>query len=52
MDTITLVGATFVLFYCVIQVMTFYNVPANLYVIYLIFYVFIVLTYIMLGKNS
>ena len=35
MDTITLVGATFVLFYCVIQIMTFYNVPANLYVIYL-----------------
>jgi len=52
MDTITLIGITFVLFYCVIEIMTFYNVPANLYIIYLIFYVFIVLTYIMVGKNT
>jgi hypothetical protein len=51
MDTITVLGTTFVLFYCVIQVMMFYNVPANLYVIYLVFYVFLVLTYIMLGNS-
>lgn len=51
MDTITVIGATFVLFYCAIQVFSFYNVSPNLYVIYLIFYVFMILTYVMLGNK-
>ena len=51
MDTITLIGATFVLFYCAIQVFSFYNVPPNLYIIYLIFYMFMVITYIMIGNK-
>jgi len=51
MDTITIIGATFVLFYCAIQVFSFYNIPPNVYIIYLIFYVFIVLTYLMLGNK-
>lgn len=51
MDTITIIGATFVLFYSAIQVFSFYNIPPNSYIIYLIFYVFIVLTYLMLGDK-
>jgi hypothetical protein len=52
MDKITTIGATIVLFYCVIQVMTFYNISPNLYIIYLIFYVFIVLTYIIVDTSE
>lgn len=51
MDTITLIGATFVLFYSAIQVFSFYNVPPNLYIIYMIFYFLMVLTYIILGDK-
>ena len=51
MDTVTILGTTLVLFYCVVQVMMFYNVPANVYIIYLIFYMFLVLTYVMIGDK-
>uniref|UniRef100_A0A6C0EF40 Uncharacterized protein n=1 Tax=viral metagenome TaxID=1070528 RepID=A0A6C0EF40_9ZZZZ len=51
MDTITVIGATFVLFYCVIQVFSFYNIPPNVYIIYLIFYIFIVITFLILGNK-
>uniref|UniRef100_A0A6C0E3X2 Uncharacterized protein n=1 Tax=viral metagenome TaxID=1070528 RepID=A0A6C0E3X2_9ZZZZ len=51
MDSITVIGSTFVLFYCAVQIFTFYNIPANLYIIYLIFYVFMVLTYLFIGKQ-
>jgi hypothetical protein len=51
MDTITVIGATFVLFYCAIQVFSFYNIPPNVYIIYLIFYIFIVITFLILGNK-
>jgi len=51
MDTITVIGATFVLFYCTIQIFSFYNIPPNVYIIYLIFYIFIVITFLILGNK-
>ena len=51
MDTVTILGSALVLFYCVVQVMMFYNVPPNVYIIYLIFYMFLILTYVMLGDR-
>ena len=51
MDTITLIGATFVLFYSAIQVFSFYNIPLNVYIIYMMFYFLMVITYIILGDK-
>lgn len=49
---ITILGISLLFFYCLIKILTFYGVDTNTYGIYISFYLFIVLsTLILPGSN-
>ena len=51
MDTVTIVGAATVLFYCIIQVLGYYGVGMEVYGGYLFFYLMLLMCMILLPKD-
>lgn len=47
-NTITILGITLILFYCITQILNFYGISISTYGIYLVFFGFMVLTFIVL----
>ena len=51
MNRITLLGIAVIFFYCLIQILKFYGVGADVYGIYLYFYIFIILSILILPNE-
>jgi hypothetical protein len=49
---ITLLGITTIISYCIIQILNFYGLSISSYGVYLMFYVFMVLSYIVLPHQN
>lgn len=49
---ITILGISLLFFYCLIKILTFYGVDTNTYGIYLSFYLFIVLSTLILPGST
>ena len=52
MSTITIVGLTLILLYALINLLNFYGVGSDVYMIYLLFYLFLLLCYFVFGRNK
>jgi hypothetical protein len=50
-NTITLLGISILLFYCIIQIFNFFGSSPSSYGIYLIFFIFMIISYIILPHN-
>lgn len=50
-NTLTIIGISSIIIYAIIQILTLYNVSFDSYGFYLIFYVFIILSIIILPNN-
>ena len=51
MNTITLIGLSIIFFYSIIQVLQFYGIEEDVYGVYILFYVFIILCILILPNN-
>ena len=51
MNAITLIGLTIILFYCITQILKFYGVGEDVYGIYVLFYLFIILSILILPSD-
>lgn len=51
MNPITLIGLTIIFFYSLIQILKFYGVGEDIYGIYLLFYIFIILCILILPND-
>ena len=51
MNAITLVGISIIVFYSLIQILNFYGVGQDTYGIYILFYIFIILSTIISPKD-
>ena len=51
MNTITLIGLSVILFYSIIQILKFYGVTEDVYGVYLLFYIFIILCIMILPND-
>jgi hypothetical protein len=51
MNTIALLGITIIIFYCLSQVLSFYGVGQDVYGIYLLFYIFLIICTVVLPKD-
>ena len=51
MNTITLIGLSVIFFYSIIQILKFYGVTEDVYGVYLLFYIFIILCILILPNN-
>lgn len=51
MNTIALLGITIITFYCLGQVLNFYGVGQDVYGVYLLFYIFLIICTIILPKD-
>ena len=51
MNRITLLGISLIFFYCLIQILKFYGVGPEVYGIYLYFYLFIILSILILPNE-
>jgi hypothetical protein len=51
MNTITLIGFSIIFLYSLIQIFKFYGVEQEIYGVYLIFYIFIIVSIIVLPNN-
>jgi len=51
MNTITLLGFSFIFLYSLIQIFKFYGIGQEIYGIYLVFYIFIVISIIVLPND-
>lgn len=51
MNTITLIGFSLIFLYSLIQIFKFYGVEQEIYGVYLMFYVFIIVSIIVLPNN-
>lgn len=51
MNTITLIGLSAIFFYSIIQILKFYGVTEDVYGVYLLFYIFIILCILILPNN-
>ena len=49
---ITLLGITILFVYCIIQILNFYGLSIGSYGVYLMFYVFMVISYIILPHQN
>jgi len=47
-NSITLIGISFIFFYCITQILNFYGISISTYGIYLVFFAFIILTIVIL----
>lgn len=52
MNPITLIGLSIVFFYSLIQIFKFYGVGEDIYGIYLLFYIFIIICILVLPNNN
>jgi hypothetical protein len=51
MKTITIIGVAVIFFYCLIQILKFYGIGEEVYGIYIIFYVMLLLSICILPNN-
>ena len=51
MNNITLIGFSVVLFYIIIQILKFYGITEDVYGVYLLFYIFIILCILILPND-
>lgn len=51
MNTITLIGISVIFFYSIIQILKFYGVAEDVYGVYLLFYIFIILCILILPND-
>lgn len=51
MNTITLIGLSVIFFYSIIQILKFYGVTEDVYGVYLLFYIFIILCIMILPND-
>ena len=51
MNVITLLGLSIILFYSITQILKFYGIGEDVYGVYILFYIFIVLTIIILPND-
>jgi hypothetical protein len=51
MDNITLLGITIIFFYCVSQILKFFDIGEEVYGYYLFFYIFIIISILVLPND-
>lgn len=51
MNPITLIGLSIIFLYSLIQILNFYGIDQNSYIVYILFYIFIILSIIILPNN-
>jgi hypothetical protein len=51
MNVITLIGLSIVFFYSIIQILKFYGIGEDVYGVYLLFYVFLVISILILPND-
>lgn len=51
MNAITLVGLSIIFFYCLIQILKFYGVGEDVYGVYIMFYIFIIISILVLPNE-
>ena len=51
MDSITMIGLTIIFFYCLTKILKFYGVGEDVYGVYLLFYIFIILCILILPND-
>lgn len=51
MNPITLIGISIILFYSIIQMLKFYGVGEDVYGVYLLFYIFIIISILVLPND-
>jgi hypothetical protein len=52
MHPITLIGLSIIFFYSIIQILKFYGVGEDVYGVYILFYIFIVISILILPNNN
>jgi len=50
-STITLIGVSTIFIYCLIQILKFYGIGSETYGVYLMFYIFIIISMMILPTN-
>jgi hypothetical protein len=50
-NIITTIGLSFIILYTIITILKFYGISENIYSIYLLFYIFIIISLIVLPNN-
>jgi hypothetical protein len=51
MNIITLIGLSVILFYSITQILKFYGIGEDIYGVYVLFYIFIIISIIILPNN-
>jgi hypothetical protein len=51
MNAITLIGLSIIFFYSVTQILNFYGVGEDVYGVYILFYIFIIISILVLPNN-
>ena len=51
-DNITMIGLSVIILYVIVQILTFYGVDQSAYGIYLVFFLFILLSILILPNNE
>jgi hypothetical protein len=51
MNTITLLGLSIIFFYCITQVLNFYGVGQDVYGVYVLFYLFLIICMLVLPNE-
>ena len=51
MNTITLIGFSIILFYCIIQILNFFGIGQEVYGAYILFYVFLIICILILPHD-
>ena len=52
MNPITLIGLSIIFFYSITQVLNFYGIGQDVYGVYILFYIFIILCILILPNND
>ena len=52
MNPITLIGLSIIFFYSITQVLNFYGIGQDVYGVYILFYIFIILCILILPNNE
>ena len=50
-NTITLLGVSLIIFYCISQILNFYGVGQDVYGVYILFYIFIIISILILPND-
>jgi len=51
MNTITLIGVSIIFFYCASQILNFFGISQDVYGVYILFYVFLIVCILILPKD-